>query len=162
MLKEEEYLSKPYRPGVGLMIVNKDKKIFVGSRIEASKKYSWQMPQGGIDEGETAEQAALRELYEETGIKSVRIIAQTPNWYYYDVPERMVSRLWDGKYRGQKHKWFLLEFFGDEKEINLKAASHPEFSKWQWVDLKNLVSIVIPFKRRLYQEIILSFTKFLQ
>ncbi|MEO0348074.1 MAG: RNA pyrophosphohydrolase, partial [Pseudomonadota bacterium] len=149
MISNEHYLTLPYRPGVGMMVVNSNNQCFVGKRVD-TKADAWQMPQGGIDGEENPAEAALRELYEETGIKSVRIIAETKLWYYYDLPDYLINKLWDGKYRGQKQKWFLMEFFGDEKQINLEQGPITEFLAWRWVDVISLQDIIIPFKKKLY------------
>jgi putative (di)nucleoside polyphosphate hydrolase len=150
----------PYRPGVGLMIINKNKEVFVGRRID-SKYGAWQMPQGGIDEGETAVEAALREMLEETGNNNVKILAESANWFYYDVPFVAAQRLWGGKYRGQKQKWFLMEFLGEDEDFDIDTE-HPEFSEWRWVDLETLPDIIVYFKRSLYMEVLKEFRSLIE
>lgn len=153
--KEEDYSDLPFRPGVGMMILNKEKKIFVGRRLD-SKANGWQMPQGGIDLGETPSHAAMREMHEEIGSSSGKIIAESKRWYSYRVPKFLVPRLWNGKYCGQKQKWFLIQFLGNDSEINLNTDL-PEFEQWKWVDVKELPKIVIPFKRKLYYKVMNEF-----
>jgi putative (di)nucleoside polyphosphate hydrolase len=149
------YTKLPYRRGVGMMIVNKNKQVFVGKRID-TRTDTWQMPQGGINEDETIREAALRELQEETNITSVNIISESGRWFYYDVPEFLVDKLWDGKYRGQKQKWLLFKFLGQEDEINVNIHV-PEFEKWKWVDLRDLPKLIVDFKKQLYTSIIDEF-----
>jgi len=146
----------PYRRGVGMMVVNKDNLIFVGKRLD-SKGDTWQMPQGGIDEDETILEAGIRELLEETNIRSVEVIAESKNWFYYDVPQSLVGKLWNGKYRGQKQKWLLLKFTGDEKEINI-ATEEPEFAEWKWVEIDRLPNLIVSFKKTLYNSIVEEFS----
>ena len=146
----------PYRRGVGMMILNKDNLIFVGKRLD-SKVDTWQMPQGGIDGDETVVEAGLRELVEETNIINVELIAESKNWFYYDIPEFLVGKLWDGKYRGQKQKWLLLKFAGDEGEINI-ATENPEFEEWKWVEMEMLPQLIVSFKKTLYNSIIEEFS----
>ena len=158
MAKEESTnrMNLPYRRGVGMMVLNKDNHVLVGKRLD-SKGDIWQMPQGGIDGDETVIEAGFRELLEETSISSVELITESKNWFYYDVPDFLVGKLWDGKYRGQKQKWLLLKFTGDEKEINI-STSHPEFGEWQWVDVKLLPELVVSFKKNLYNAIVEEFS----
>lgn len=160
MLSEEEFLSLPFRPGVGLMLLNNKNQVFVGKRID-TRSDAWQMPQGGIDNDESPKDAALRELEEETGVVSAEIIAETKLWYYYDVPEYLIPKLWDGKYRGQKQKWFLIRFYGNDEEINIRKSPQPEFLEWRWADLDALPEIIVPFKRKLYTEVIEEFRQYL-
>lgn len=154
--------TKLYRPGVGLMVANQHGQIFVGKRLasiglDGSNNYQWQMPQGGIDKGEDLLSAAKRELFEETSISSVELIAIIPHWLKYDIPREIGQNFWDGKYIGQKQKWLLMMFRGDEKtEINV-ATPEPEFSEWKWEDIGNLESIVVPFKRDLYKTVVAFF-----
>lgn len=147
--------SLPFRPGVGMLIINKDKRVFVGKRID-SKANGWQMPQGGIDTGETPSGAAMREMEEETGTNKGRIIAESKNWYSYRIPEFLIPRLWDGQYCGQRQKWFLIEFTGEDSDINIQTE-HPEFIEWQWVDFSELLSNIIPFKVKLYTQVVKEF-----
>lgn len=141
-----------YRPGVGMMLINKSNKIFVGQR-KKSRKPAWQMPQGGIDLDEDPESAMLRELEEEIGTRNVEIITYSKRWYSYKIPPRLAPRLWGGKYKGQKQLWYLLRFLGHDKDINI-ATSHAEFSSWKWVEKQELLDLIIPFKRDLYREVL--------
>lgn len=145
----------PYRLGVGMMLINADKEIFVGKRID-TKSEAWQMPQGGIDKGEEAEEAVIRELEEEVGTYKANIIAISDEWHCYDLPKKLVPRVWGGKYRGQKQKWFLLEFTGEESDINIHTK-HPEFCQWQWVAADKLPEIIVPFKKKIYTDILNEF-----
>lgn len=139
------------------MLVNADGKVFVGQRLD-SEVAAWQMPQGGIDPGEDPREAALRELWEETGVRSdlVTIEAQTEDWINYDLPEHLIGKLWKGRYRGQKQLWFLMRFHGEDDQINI-ATEHPEFSEWTWLDANQLVEKIVPFKRAVYAEVLKSF-----
>ena len=144
----------PYRNGVGIMIFNDQKKIFVGKRIDNQE--AWQMPQGGVDKDEDFETAAKRELYEETGIQSVRIVQISKQEFIYDLPNHLLGKIWKGKYKGQKQKWFLMKFLGPDSEINI-SQKHPEFNEWKWVDLDELPRLIVPFKKKLYESIIKEF-----
>jgi putative (di)nucleoside polyphosphate hydrolase len=149
----------PYRPCAGIMLANRDGQIFVGQRIDrAPEGDAWQMPQGGIDEGEDIEAAALRELLEETGITAdkVDIIARAQDEYFYDLPDELVGKVWKGKYRGQRQWWFLMRFKGDDADINIETA-HAEFSRWQWVAPDRLPHLIVPFKKRLYEAVVAEF-----
>ncbi len=148
----------PYRKGVGMMVFNDNKKIFVGKRIDNQK--AWQMPQGGVDQNEDYETAARRELYEETGIQSIRIVQRSKGEYTYDLPEYLLGKIWKGKYRGQKQNWFLIKFLGPDSEINLNQK-FPEFNEWKWVDIKELPNMIVPFKKKLYLSIIQEFNEFI-
>lgn len=154
-MTEYSYSHLPYRPGVGVMLVNKHNQVFVGRRID-TRSEAWQMPQGGIDEGETASEAVMREMLEEIGTDKAEIIAESKNWFYYDLPEHLVPKLWDGKYRGQKQKWFFMRFLGEDSDINIET-DHPEFMSWRWVEVKELPQIIVPFKRKLYGGIVEEF-----
>lgn len=156
-------LTKPdylYRSGVGIMIINSDKKIFVGKRIDNNSD-AWQMPQGGIDAGEDEDIAVFRELKEETGIseQSVKIIKKSDNYYYYNLPYKLQKKFWGGKYLGQKQRWYLLQFIGDEASINIKTED-PEFSEWKWVSKNDIVSEIVSFKKKLYEDVIKEFGRF--
>lgn len=149
--------SLPYRPCAGLMILNREGKVFVGQRIDAEVE-AWQMPQGGIDDGEDAEAAALRELGEETGIApdKVELIAIAPEELTYDLPDELVGKIWHGKWRGQRQRWFLYRFLGDDGDIAI-ATEHPEFKSWAWVAPETLPDIIVPFKRQLYRDVLTAF-----
>lgn len=150
----------PYRPCAGIMLANRDGKVFVGQRIDSISNIAWQMPQGGIDDGEDAEEAALRELEEETGITRdlVDVLARSKEEYFYDLPDDLVSKLWKGQWRGQRQYWFLMRFKGDDKDINI-ATHTPEFSEWRWVEPADLPSLIVPFKRRLYEGLVAEFAE---
>lgn len=148
----------PYRPCVGVMLANKDGRIFVGQRIDSPEQDAWQMPQGGVDDGEEPREAALRELFEETGIAPdlVDVIAQSAEEHYYDLPDELIGKLWKGRYRGQRQWWFLMRFKGEDSDVNI-ATGHPEFSKWQWVAADVVPQLIVPWKKRLYETIVAEF-----
>lgn len=145
----------PYRPCVGIMMINQDNKVFVGKRID-TRSDAWQMPQGGIDEGEDATEAVLRELEEEVGTNKAEIVAESEHWHSYDLPDYLVPKLWNGRYRGQKQRWFLLRFTGEDADINIETEI-PEFLEWKWSEIDDLPQIIVPFKRRLYMQIVEEF-----
>ena len=145
-----------YRPNVGIVLRNPQGFIFMGKRLEQDLPYPWQMPQGGIDADETPEGAAFRELREETGIIRVQLINQSPDWYLYDLPPHMRPHFWQGRYIGQRQKWFLMDFIGTEGEIDLHT-DHQEFSQWQWVEPHQLIQLVVPFKRVVYEQVLDTF-----
>ena len=145
----------PYRRGVGIMLINNDNHVFVGKRID-TRSEAWQMPQGGIDKGEDEETAVLRELEEETGTSKVDIIQKSKYWYNYDLPEYLIPKVWNGKYKGQTQKWFLIRFTGDDNDINIET-DHPEFCEWKWVEFSSLLEIIVPFKRNIYSYIMDEF-----
>lgn len=145
-----------YRPCVGIMLLSKTGKIFAANRIDYPGQY-WQMPQGGIEADEDILLAAKRELLEETSISSVELLHHHDEWLYYDLPDDLRQKLWNGKYVGQKQKWHCFAFTGDESEINIHTE-HPEFIAWQWMDIDELSDYIVPFKRKLYQEIIEVFS----
>ena len=148
----------PYRKGVGMMVFNDKKKIFVGKRID--NQTAWQMPQGGVDNNEEYETAARRELFEETGIQSIRIIKKSKEMYTYDLPENLLGKIWKGKYMGQKQNWFLIKFLGPDSEINLNQKC-PEFNQWKWVNIDELPRLIVPFKKKLYLSVIQEFSNFI-
>ena len=147
----------PYRPCVGVMLLNRSDQVFVGQRLDTTLE-AWQMPQGGIDRDEDPKSAALRELEEETGIKSenVEVIAAAPSELFYDLPWDMIDKVWGGKWRGQRQHWFLCRFLGEDSDINL-LASEPEFRSWRWSDPGDLVAMIVPFKKALYRDVIAAF-----
>ncbi|MDB5667172.1 MAG: pyrophosphohydrolase [Alphaproteobacteria bacterium] len=146
-----------YRPAAGIMLVNREGKVWVGQRLD-SKLEAWQMPQGGLDAGEDPLDGALRELEEETGISSdlVEIVARCPRELTYDLPEDLVGVVWKEKWRGQRQTWFLARFLGRDEDVNLQTA-HPEFRAWRWSDIDDLPAMIVPFKKRLYEEVIAAF-----
>ena len=141
----------PLRIGVGIVLLNNENNIFVGKRID-NPKNSWQMPQGGVDKNENFLQAAKRELKEETGIKTVKLIKELDGWFKYDLPEYLLGKLWNGKYRGQKQKWFVMKFIGETSEINVNTKN-PEFLEWKWIELSRLPNIAVHFKKDIYKKI---------
>ena len=153
----EEIQNLPYRPCVGVMLANAQGDIFVGQRIDNSTP-AWQMPQGGIDEGETPLEAALRELGEETGLPAdvVTVEAETADWVTYDLPHDLVPRIWKGRFRGQKQKWVLMRFTGTDDLVNIETE-HPEFSEWCWLPASDLVANIVPFKRSVYEQVLAEF-----
>jgi putative (di)nucleoside polyphosphate hydrolase len=158
----------PYRPCVGIALFNLDGLVFVGRRraengaAQAADGYAWQMPQGGIDRGESPYDAAIRELHEETGVRSVAFIAEAPEWYAYDLPSAVAGRAWRGRYRGQTQKWFAFRFTGPDEEIDIgRPGGHkPEFDEWRWEILSRLPSLIIPFKRPVYEKVVAAFAPF--
>ena len=141
----------PLRSGVGIVVLNKQNKVFVAKRIDNPKNF-WQMPQGGVDEGEDFLKAAYRELEEETSIKNVELIKELDGTIIYELPDRLLGLIWKGKYRGQKQKWFLMRFVGSDSEINIKTK-HPEFLEWKWVELDKITDLVVDFKLHVYKEV---------
>ena len=147
----EKYKNLPLRNGVGIILLNKENKIFVAKRIDNPQNF-WQMPQGGVDEGENFLRAAFRELEEETSIKKAELIKELDGTTTYELPDHLLGIIWKGKYRGQKQKWFLMRFTGEENEINIKTK-HPEFLEWKWVDLDKITDLVVDFKLHVYKEV---------
>ncbi len=145
----------PYRPCVGIMLLNTAHKVFVAQRIEQVIE-AWQMPQGGIDDGEHPRAAAMRELVEEIGTNHAEIIAESQNWLTYDLPPELIGKAWKGRYRGQKMKWFAMRFLGNDSDINL-ATEHPEFNMWRWEDMHRLPEVIVPFKRDMYVQLVAEF-----
>ena len=141
----------PLRSGVGIVVLNKQNKVFVARRIDNPKNF-WQMPQGGVDEGENFLNAAYRELEEETSIKKVELIQELEGTITYELPDRLLGIIWKGKYRGQKQKWFLMRFNGEDNEINIKTKN-PEFLDWKWIEIDQLTEVVVDFKLHVYKEV---------
>lgn len=150
--------NRPYRPGVGIVLFNSLGHIFVAERLDHPG--SWQMPQGGIDEGEDPETAVFREMEEEIGTRNARILGMMEEWLHYEFPERTAAKLWDGKYRGQKQKWIALAFLGVDADIDLMAHTHPEFGRWKWMPMDDLLDAIVPFKRPVYAEVLRNFSPF--
>ena len=148
---KEKFKNLPFRNGVGIAVLNENNKIFVAKRIDNPKNF-WQMPQGGIDEGEDFLAAAYRELEEETSINNVSLIEELDGITTYYLPDHLLGIIWKGKYKGQKQKWFLMRYLGEDKEINIKTRK-PEFLDWKWVDLKEITELVVDFKLNVYQEV---------
>jgi putative (di)nucleoside polyphosphate hydrolase len=161
------YENLPYRPCAGLTVINAQGLVFIGRRASGpehiDETHVWQMPQGGIDDGEDSYKAALRELYEETNIRSVEKLGEIAEWLHYDIPRDIVGAAWHGKYRGQKQKWYALRFTGDDSEIDIKnpgGGHQPEFIAWRWEEMDNLPALVVPFKRQTYERVVREFAKF--
>jgi putative (di)nucleoside polyphosphate hydrolase len=146
-----------YRPGVGVMLLDPQNRVFVGRRIDMAGD-NWQMPQGGIDRGESPSAAALRELKEEIGTDKAEFLAESAGWLRYDVPHGIARRAWQGRYRGQMQKWFAMRFTGTDRDIDV-ATAHPEFNAWKWVPAADLPALIVPFKRQLYRDILAEFGK---
>ena len=148
---KDQYKNLPLRSGVGIIVLNKKNKIFVAKRIDNPKNF-WQMPQGGIDEGEDYLSAAYRELEEETSITKVELIKELDGFITYLLPDHLLGIIWKGKYKGQKQKWFIMKFIGEDKEINIQTKK-PEFLEWKWIELEALTEIVVDFKLHVYKEL---------
>ena len=148
---DKKFKNLPLRSGVGIVVLNKDNKVFVAKRIDNPKKF-WQMPQGGIDEGEDFLTAAYRELKEETNIKSVKLVKELDELITYELPPYLLGIIWKGKYKGQKQKWFVMKFIGDDREINIKTK-HPEFLEWKWIELNHITDVVVNFKLNVYKKV---------
>jgi len=148
---KDKFKNLPLRSGVGIVVLNKANKVFVAKRIDNAKNF-WQMPQGGVDEGEDYLSAAYRELEEETSIKNVELISELDGLITYNLPEHLLGIIWKGKYKGQSQKWFLMKYLGEDNQINIKTKK-PEFLDWKWVDLKEITNLVVDFKLHVYQEV---------
>ncbi len=157
-MTEEERLALPYRPNVGLMVVNPVGHVFAGQRLDRNSD-AWQMPQGGIDKGEQPLAAAMRELGEETGIAAnmVEVLTHSVDWLRYDFPVELAAQLWRGGYRGQEQRWYLLRYLGDDAQINI-ATEEPEFSTWRWMEPNELLNNIVPFKRDIYKSVFREFS----
>ena len=142
----------PLRLGVGIVLLNSDNKVFVGKRIDNPVNF-WQMPQGGVNDNENLLYAANRELKEETGVKSTKLIKEIDNWLTYELPKNLLGKIWKGKYRGQKQKWFIMRFVGDEEEINIRTKN-AEFKEWKWININQLLNVVVKFKHDVYKTIV--------
>jgi putative (di)nucleoside polyphosphate hydrolase len=151
--------SLPYRPCAGVMLVSRDGKVFVGQRLDSTLE-AWQMPQGGIDPGEDALAAAVREVGEETGIapEHLQLIAEAPEELQYDLPDDLIGKIWKGKWRGQRQRWFLFAFTGEDKDVNI-ATAHPEFRAWKWAEPADLPAMIVPFKKALYESVLEAFAE---
>ena len=151
----------PYRPAAGVMLLNRDGKVWVGQRLDSTLE-AWQMPQGGLDPGEEAEDGALRELEEETGIArdKVEILARAPGQLLYDLPDEMLGKIWKGKWRGQSQVWFLARFLGEDADVNLQTPE-PEFRAWKWAEPQDLPALIVPFKKGLYRDVLKAFATWL-
>lgn len=147
----------PYRPCAGIMLVNRDGRVFVGQRLDSTLE-AWQMPQGGIDPGEDAKAAAIRELAEETGIAAdmVELVAAAPDELFYDLPPEFVGKVWKGRWRGQRQRWFLFRFLGEDSDVRI-ATPEPEFRSWRWADPDDLPALIVPFKKPLYEAVLAAF-----
>ena len=161
---KQEFAHLPYRPGVGIVLLNKDGLVWLGQRIMKwngdGKDHLWQMPQGGIDKGETPSEAALRELHEETGTANAQIIAETADWLTYDLPDEALGIALQGQYRGQKQKWFAMRFLGQDSEIDIseKPGYMAEFSKWRWAPMRDAIDKAVYFRRPIYEELAREFS----
>jgi putative (di)nucleoside polyphosphate hydrolase len=155
MTRRRPRLDRPFRPCVGIMLLNRDGRVFVGNRADVDGDH-WQMPQGGIDPGETPRAAALRELVEETGTDKAEILAESAEWFDYDLPPEFAAIAWSGRYRGQTQRWFAMRFTGVDDDIDLEN-SHGEFAEWRWVEIDALPDMVIGFKRQVYEAVVRDF-----
>ena len=149
--KIENFQKLPYRNGVGIIVLNNENKVFVAKRIDNPKNF-WQMPQGGVDEGEDLLNAAYRELKEETSIFNVKLIKEIEDWTQYDLPSKLIGIIWKGRYKGQKQKWFIFKFLGNDTEINIKTKN-PEFLDWKWIEIGKITEIVVDFKKEVYHKV---------
>ena len=148
---DDKFKNLPLRNGVGIVVLNNDNKVFIAKRIDNPKNF-WQMPQGGVDEGENLLEAAFRELKEETSITKVKLIQEIEGTITYDLPSHLLGKIWKGKYKGQKQKWFLMRYLGLDRDINIKTIN-PEFIEWKWIDLEKITDLVVDFKLHVYKEL---------
>lgn len=158
-MRKSEKALLPYRKGVGAVLFDTRGLVFVARRIDTPGE-AWQLPQGGIDDHEKPRQAVMRELREEIGTCNAAIIGKSEQWYRYDLPDHLVGKVWAGRYRGQRQRWFALRFLGRDSDIDLAADGHPEFNDWRWVPITSLPSLAIPFKRKLYEDLLAEFSRF--
>ena len=149
----------PLRTGVGIVVINSKNKVFVGKRID-NPSNKWQLPQGGVDKDEDLLSAMRRELNEETSIKNIQILKELDYWVEYELPKRLIGIIWKGKFRGQKQKWFISRFTGNDSEINIKT-NHPEFIDWKWVEMNELPNIIVDFKKDIYKKILIKLREFI-
>ena len=149
----------PLRIGVGAIVLNKKNQVFVGKRKD-NPVDKWQMPQGGVNEGEDLTSAMKRELNEETGIQNIKILNEIDGWFEYELPNYLLGKIWRGKFRGQKQKWFIVKFLGDDQEINLEKDK-PEFIEWKWLDIENLPNVIVDFKKRVYEKLLPKIRNFI-
>ena len=147
----------PLRTGVGAIVLNKNNKVFVGKRID-NPNNKWQMPQGGVNKNESLVKAMKRELFEETGIKNIKIEKELDYWLTYNLPKNLIGIIWKGKFKGQKQKWFIVRFLGEDNEINLKAGK-PEFFEWKWIEIDELPNVIVDFKKNVYEKILFELKK---
>ena len=150
----------PYRPNVGVVLFHPDGRVWYGRRAGVPGITNWQFPQGGVDEGEDLEHAALRELQEETGVRSVSLLARTPDWIVYDFPPEMLAKTIAKGWRGQKQIWFAMRFLGDESEVDLEQHHEVEFDAWRWGELAEAPGLIVPFKRAAYEQVVAAFARF--
>lgn len=155
-----EYDKRPYRPCVGLVVLNRHGLVFAGQRIDQVAE-AWQMPQGGIDDGETAREAALREAREEIGTDKFVLLAESGVWRPYDLPRHLADQVWRGRYRGQTQRWFVLRFTGEDRDIAIAEVVEPEFCEWRWLRPAELMQLIVPFKRSIYEDVFTEFGRFL-
>jgi putative (di)nucleoside polyphosphate hydrolase len=156
MLKKKEL---PLRTGVGIVILNSENKVFVGKRKD-NPFDRWQMPQGGTDHGESLLEAMKRELFEETSIKNIEVLKEFDHWLKYELPKNLLGKIWKGKYRGQKQKWFIVKFLGNYSEIDVNTK-YPEFLEWKWVDMNLLPDLVVSFKKHVYKDVLMELKKYI-
>ena len=156
---QEKFKKLPLRSGVGIVVLNKENKVFLAKRIDNPKNF-WQMPQGGIDKGEDNLKAALRELEEETSIKSVKLIKEIDGFTTYYLPENLLGIIWKGKYKGQRQKWFIAEYLGEDSEINLNTKN-PEFIEWKWISPNELPNVIVDFKKNMYNKLLIKIKEFI-